>query len=97
MGCYAADVSNRLDTAKARLAAVETENATLRARVAELEKYAALRNVLETTKETLHGIVRANWRDWQELASADEFVRWAKSRANHALTIIDAELAKERK
>ena len=26
-----------------------------------------------------------DWRKWEELASPEEFVRWAKSRANHAL------------
>ena len=34
--------------------------------------------------ETLHGIRDADWRKWDELASPEEFVRWAKSRANHA-------------
>lgn len=36
-------------------------------------------------RETLQGIVDADWRKWQELASPEEFVRWAKARANHAL------------
>jgi len=36
-------------------------------------------------RETLQAIVDADWRKWQELASSEEFVRWAKSRANHAL------------
>ena len=44
-----------------------------------------LEDELADVRETLKGIVDADWRTWQELASPDEFVRWAKSRANHAL------------
>lgn len=36
-------------------------------------------------RETFQGIVDADWRKWEELATPDEFVRWAKSRANHML------------
>jgi hypothetical protein len=36
--------------------------------------------------ETLQGIRDANWRDWEELASPHEFVRWAQARANQAVT-----------
>jgi hypothetical protein len=43
-------------------------------------------NEIEQLRETLEGIVNADWRNWEELASPDEFVRWAKSRAQHALT-----------
>lgn len=39
--------------------------------------------------ETLEMILAADWRKWEELASPDEFVRWAKSRANYALSIIN--------
>lgn len=38
--------------------------------------------------ETLEGIVNADWRTWEELASPDVFVRWAKSRVSHALALI---------
>ena len=41
---------------------------------------------IEQLRETLEGILNADWRQWEELASPDEFVRWAKSRANQALT-----------
>lgn len=34
---------------------------------------------------TLRGIADADWRKWEELASPEEFVRWAKSRASHAI------------
>lgn len=40
--------------------------------------------------EILQGIVAADYRKWEELATPDEFVRWAKSRASHALSIIAA-------
>ena len=36
-------------------------------------------------REVLQSIVDADWRKWHELAAPEEFVRWAKSRANHAL------------
>lgn len=39
--------------------------------------------------ETLEIILAADWRKWEELASPDEFVRWAKARANYALSIIN--------
>jgi hypothetical protein len=46
--------------------------------------------VAEAVIETLRGIVNANWRTWDELASPEEFERWAKSRANHALHVLGA-------
>lgn len=36
-------------------------------------------------RETLQGIADADWRRWEELATPYAFVRWAKSRAAHAL------------
>ena len=36
-------------------------------------------------RSTLSVIVTAEWRAWGKLASPEEFVRWAKSRANHAI------------
>lgn len=51
-----------------------------RKRVRELEAQVTV------LRETLQGIADADWRKWEELASPDEFVRWAKSRASHALT-----------
>ena len=41
---------------------------------------------IERLHETLRGIAAADWKEWQELASAEEFVRWAKARALHTLT-----------
>jgi len=40
---------------------------------------------LTRLRETLKGIAEADWRKWEELASPDEFVRWAKARAKHAM------------
>lgn len=40
---------------------------------------------LKRLRETLQGIADADWRKWEELATPEEFVRWAKSRAMHAL------------
>jgi hypothetical protein len=40
---------------------------------------------LARLRETLQGIADADWRRWEELATPDEFVRWAKSRAAAAL------------
>jgi len=40
---------------------------------------------LARLRETLQSIADADWRRWEELATPDEFVRWAKSRAAHAL------------
>lgn len=48
----------------------------------EIERLAEQVRVL---RETMQGIVSSDWRRWEELASPDEFVRWAKARANHAL------------
>lgn len=42
---------------------------------------------VEFMRDTLRGISEADWRNWEELASPDEFVRWAKHRANHALSL----------
>ena len=40
---------------------------------------------VEMMQMTLREIVNSDWRSWKELASPDEFVEWAKRRANHAL------------
>ena len=46
--------------------------------------YRAMQMALETAEE----IVKADWKTWEELASPKEFVRWAKSRANHMATAL---------
>ena len=48
---------------------------------------------LKLALETAEGIVKSDWRKWQELASPDEFERWVKSRALHMATAIKEALA----
>lgn len=48
--------------------------------------FGELRSELSRLRATLQGIADANWRDWDvELASPEQFVQWAQSRARHAL------------
>ena len=47
--------------------------------------------------ESLEYIVNADWRKWEELASPEEFVRWAKSRANHTATSLRQAIAEAEK
>ena len=42
----------------------------------------------DAMRETLEMIVAADWRKWEELAQPEEFVRWAKARAAHALQAV---------
>ena len=44
---------------------------------------------------TAEGILNADWRKWDELASPAEFERWAKSRAYFAATILREALAEQ--
>lgn len=42
-------------------------------------------------RETMHGIAVADWRKWDdEMRSPNEFVKWAKSRAQHTLVALGA-------
>ena len=50
--------------------------------------------VMQMALETAEGIANANWREWYELASPEEFERWVKSRASHMATALREELAK---
>ena len=49
--------------------------------------------LLQQTLEVLDGITNSSWREWHELASAEEFERWVKARTNHAAIDIRAALA----
>ena len=51
------------------------------------------RELMEQALETAEGIVNADWRKWDELASPAEFERWAKSRANFMATALRERLA----
>ena len=46
------------------------------------------REAMKLALETMEGIANSNWRKWEELASPEEFERWAKSRANHAAEVM---------
>ena len=51
------------------------------------------RSLLENVTETLEGMVNANWRNWEELSSPEEFERWVKSRANFLALALRESLA----
>ena len=42
-------------------------------------------NEIVRLRATLQAIVKADWRKWDELATAEDFVLWAKKRALIAL------------
>lgn len=45
----------------------------------------------KTLRDTLRGIAESDWRKWdEEVRSPYEFVKWAKSRAQHTLVAIGA-------
>ena len=50
---------------------------------------------LKLALETAEGIANANWREWHELASSNEFERWVKSRASHMAAAIREALAEQ--
>ena len=52
------------------------------------------KEAMKLALETAEGILNADWRKWDELASPAEFERWAKSRANFMATILREALAK---
>ena len=51
------------------------------------------KEAMKLALETAEGIVNANWREWHELASPEEFERWVKSRANHMAVALREALA----
>ena len=53
------------------------------------------KEAMKLALETSEGIVNADWRKWDELASSAEFERWAKSRANFMATILREALAEQ--
>ena len=48
---------------------------------------------LKLALEWMGAIVNSNWRNWEELASPEEFERWVKSRANHCAEALRLALA----
>ena len=53
--------------------------------------------ILKQALKSFEHIVNADWRKWEELASPEEFVRWAKSRANHTATSLRQAIAEAEK
>ena len=50
------------------------------------KEYDDLLEKIDRLSESLKGIANSDYKNWQELSTPEEFVRWAKSRAVHALT-----------
>ena len=53
-----------------------------------------LLEALTVIQSQFESIASANWRKWEELASPEEFERWAKSRAAHMASLARAAIAK---
>lgn len=51
-----------------------------------------LREALATLQMQCNSLAASNWREWQELASPQEFERWVKSRAVHMEALARAAL-----
>jgi len=51
------------------------------------------KEVMQMALETLDNMVKVDWREWDEFASAEDFVRWAKSRASFTAEALRAALA----
>lgn len=53
-----------------------------------------LLEALQVLRAQCESMASADWRQWEELASPEEFVRWAKSRASHMEVQARAAIAK---
>ena len=51
------------------------------------------KEVMQMALETLDNMVKVDWREWDEFASVEDFVRWAKSRANFTAETLRTALA----
>lgn len=51
------------------------------------------REAMQIALETLDNMVKVDWREWDEFASVEDFVRWAKSRASFTVEALRAALA----
>ena len=51
------------------------------------------REVMQMALETLDNMAKVDWREWDEFASVEDFVRWAKSRASFTAEALRAALA----
>lgn len=53
-----------------------------------------LLEALKVSQAQCKSIAGSNWRQWEELATPEEFERWVKSRAAHIDVILSAAIAK---
>lgn len=60
--------------------------------MAQRDKLLEALRVVQSQCESMAG---ADWRKWEELASPEEFERWAKSRAAHMAVQAQATIAKQ--
>jgi hypothetical protein len=74
----------KFNSRDAEIAALTAQLSASQAREREL------RELVDAAEETFTGILNSDWRTWEELASADEFERWAKSRSRHMLSKVAA-------
>ena len=51
------------------------------------------KEVMQMALETLDNMVKVDWREWDEFASVEDFVRWAKSRASFTAEALRTALA----
>jgi hypothetical protein len=50
------------------------------------------RELMQMALETLDNMAKVDWREWDEFASVEDFVRWAKSRASFTAEALRARL-----
>jgi len=55
-----------------------------------------LLDALKKAEELCTSVFESNWRNWEELASPDEFERWAKRRCAHAAIYLKEAIANAR-
>ena len=51
------------------------------------------KEAMQMALETLDNMIKVDWREWDEFASVEDFVRWAKSRASFTAEALRARLA----
>ena len=51
------------------------------------------KEAMQMALETLDNMVKVDWREWDEFASVEDFVRWAKSRASFTAEALRARLS----
>lgn len=51
------------------------------------------KEAMQMALETLDNMVKVDWREWDEFASVEDFLRWAKSRASFTAEALRARLS----